>query len=445
MSCAPIEPRFATGRILTLWYLLLMTLVTGGLLLAGDHLLGKRLLEKDRQLVATLLDNYQRVGLDAGPDKLVHVLQRDRDFLELSHYRVRYRAPDGHLLFSAGPALPSAGDGRLADDSWSQGYRWQGYRLQVALAAQPRHQDLARYRQTMLQLMLPMLLCSLLLVAWLTRRTLRPIRALIQRVAGLQRDGLEQQVPATASPRTELGQLTLLFNQQMARIHRLVSGLRHALDSAAHDLRTPLTRQRLSLEQALASPDPAHWRESLLDCAEENQRMEALLGYLLAITAAEQGLDPARRQRCELGALLREVSELYELAAEDKGLHLDTELAPALWLQGDAQALRQAFANLLDNAVKYTPPGGRVRIRAARFDTQIAVVVEDSGMGIDPVDLPHIFERLYRADRGRHSPGHGLGLALVKAILDGHQARIEVESGTQGSRFRCLFPLNNSS
>ncbi|WP_107852808.1 sensor histidine kinase [Oceanimonas marisflavi] len=439
MSCAPANPRFTTGLTLTLWYLVLMTLVTGGLLLAGDHLLGKRLLDKDRQLVATLLDNYQRISLDAGPDKLLHVLERDREFLLLSHYRVRFTNPTGQLLFSAGPALPPRADSQLNDGSWHQGRTLEGYRLQVALSATPRQQDLASYRQTMLQLLLPMLLISLVLVAWLTRRTLRPIRALIHHIGSLQRDGLEQPVPQTASSRTELGQLTLLFNQQMARIHRLVSGLRHALDSAAHDLRTPLTRQRLSLEQALASQDPQRWYDSLLDCAEENQRMQTQLDYLLAITAAEQGLDPARLEPCDLGALLAEVAELYELAAEDRGIVLTTELAPDLTVHGDTQALRQAFANLLDNAIKYTNAGGRVHLRARRHQGVIEVEVEDNGMGISETDLPHIFERLYRADRSRHSPGHGLGLALVKAILDGHQASIEVTSGRGTTRFYCTF------
>ncbi|WMC11819.1 ATP-binding protein [Oceanimonas pelagia] len=439
MSCAPIKPRFTTGLTLTLWYLVLMTLVTGGLLLAGEHLLGSRLLGKDRQLVATLLDNYQRISNDAGPDKLLHVLERDREFLLLSHYRVRFTNPTGQLLFSAGPALPPRADGQLSDGSWHQGRTLDGYRLQVALSAGPRQQDLARYRQTMLQLLLPMLLISLGLVAWLTRRTLRPIRTLIHRIGSLQRDGLDCPVPPTASHRTELGQLTLLFNQQMARIHRLVSGLRHALDSAAHDLRTPLTRQRLSLEQALASTDPQRWHDSLLDCAEENQRMQTQLDYLLAITAAEQGLDPARLEPCDLGRLLKEVAELYELAAEDKGIDLTTRLATGLITQGDPQALRQAFANLLDNAIKYTEPGGRVRLTARRNRQNIEVMVEDTGVGISETDLPHIFERLYRGDRSRHSPGHGLGLALVKAILDGHRAPIEVTQDRGLTRFCCTF------
>ena len=441
MSCVSTEPRFATGWILTLWYLLLMTLVTGGLLLAGDHLLGKRLLEKDQQLVSTLMDNYQRVGQDAGPDKLLHVLHRDREFLQLSHYRLRFDTPDGRRLFTAGSSLPEPGAGLLDDGSWSQQMVIGDHRLHIALDAGPRQQDLARYRLTMLQLMLPMLLFSLLLVAWLTHSTLRPIQNLILRVAGLQRDGLEQAVPLTASPRSELGRLTLLFNQQMSRIHRLVCGLRHALDSAAHDLRTPLTRQRLSLEQALSSDDAAQWRESLLDCAEENQRMEALLGYLLAITAAEQGLDPAHERDCELDGILRDTVDLYNMAAEDKGVQLTTDIDGDLRLRGDAQALRQAFANLLDNALKYTPAGGSIRLQAHRQGDKIRVRLTDSGIGIDPADLPHVFERLYRADSSRQSPGHGLGLTLVKAILDNHRARITVDSDQSGTRIECRFPI----
>ncbi|MCT7656103.1 sensor histidine kinase [Oceanimonas sp. NS1] len=167
--------------------------------------------------------------------------------------------------------------------------------------------------------------------------------------------------------------------------------------------------------------------------------MEAQLGYLLAITAAEQGLDPARLEPRDLSRLLEEVAELYELAAEDKEITLTTELAPELVIHGDPQALSQAFANLLDNAIKYTPAGGEVKLLARRQGSAIKVIVEDTGMGISEADLPHIFERLYRADRSRHSPGHGLGLALVKAILDGHQAPVEVTSGREATRFYCTF------
>lgn len=442
MSFALSKRRPATGRVLTIWYLLLMTLVTGGLLLAGDHMLGKRLLEKDRALVDTLADNYARISQDAGINKLGHVLERDRDFLLLSHYRVRLTGPDGKTLFQAGAELTAAAPatGLLEDGGWSRTMTLSAHRLQVALAADARHEDLTRYRQTMLTLMVSMLLISLVLVALLNHRILRPLRSLIRRVERLLQDGLEQHIPLTASPRSELGQLTLLFNRQMGRIHQLVSGLRHALDSAAHDLRTPLTRQRLSIEQALAQDEPERWRESLLDCAEENQRMGELIDYLLAITAAEQGLDENRKRPCELHAILYEVADLYELAAEDKGVQLVTDIDPALRLEADAPGLRQAFANLLDNAIKYTPTGGRVSLSAQAEDGGCRVRLQDTGCGIAEQDLPHIFERLYRGDLSRQSPGHGLGLALVKAVMEAHQARIEVFTDQSGTRVECWLP-----
>ncbi|GAA3526876.1 sensor histidine kinase [Zobellella aerophila] len=442
MSFVFSKRRPATGRVLTIWYLLLMTLVTGGLLLAGDHMLGKRLLEKDRALVDTLVDNYARISRDAGIDKLGHVLDRDRDFLQLSHYRVRLTGMDGKTRFQSGTApaeSPPAG-GLLDDGSWSRTLTLDGHRLQVALAADARQQDLARYRQTMLTLMVSMLLISLVLVALLNHRILRPLRGLIRRVERLLQDGLDQPVPLTASPRSELGQLTLLFNRQMGRIHQLVSSLRHALDSAAHDLRTPLTRQRLSIEQALAQDTPEQWRESLLDCAEENQRMGELIDYLLAITAAEQGLDANRKRPCELSPILHEVADLYELAAEDKDIRLVTDIHPQLCLNADAQGLRQAFANLLDNAIKYTAPGGRVVLSAMAEDGGCRIRLQDSGCGIAEQDLPHIFERLYRGDLSRQSPGHGLGLALVKAVMEAHQARIEVFTDPSGTRVECWLP-----
>jgi signal transduction histidine kinase len=274
----------------------------------------------------------------------------------------------------------------------------------------------------------------------LTRRGLRPVRELAATARDVIRSGdLSRRVPERHST-DELAEVSTLFNGVLAHNEALVSGMRASLDNAAHDLRTPLTRMRGTAEVALRSDDPAASRDALALCIEQSDQMLAMLRTLLDIAEAESGIMKLDLEPVVLPSIAQDVVDLYEHVADERGVAL--VLAPqAVTVQADAARLRQALANVVDNALKYTPRGGTVTIETAREGDCGILRVRDTGEGIPAEALPRIWDRLYRAEPSRSRPGLGLGLSLVKAIVDAHGGRVEATSTPGGgSTFTVAVP-----
>jgi signal transduction histidine kinase len=318
--------------------------------------------------------------------------------------------------------------------------------LQAGTGTQARDEFLERFRGVAAAVLLPLVLLAATGGLIFTRRGLRPLRDLVTTTRAIETGALGSRVPVRGTG-DELDELAVLFNRMLDKIAALVTGMRGALDDAAHDLRTPLTRLRGGAEIALRSGDgPEALREALADCVEESDEILAMLESLMDLSEAEAGTMRLRLEEVDARGLLEDAAGLYAPSAEEKGLRLAVEAPEGLRVRGDRARLRRAVANLVDNAVKYVPKGGRVVLSAARDGAGTVIIVTDDGPGIPPGDLPHVWDRLFRGDRSRSERGLGLGLSLVKAVVLAHGGRVEAVSAPgKGAEFRLLLPSSSPS
>jgi signal transduction histidine kinase len=241
-------------------------------------------------------------------------------------------------------------------------------------------------------------------------------------------------------------ELSELFNTMLDRINALMTAMGESIDNVAHDLRTPIARLRGIAERALQSGDPVEQKEALADCLEEADRILSSLNTVMDISEAENGVLQLRREPVPLRALLDEVVELYEDVADAKKVAVTVEPGDEVVVSGARDRLRQVFANLLDNAIKYTPETGQAHITVARDEDTAVVTVADTGTGIAAEHLSRIWERLYRADPSRTERGLGLGLSLVKAYVQAHGGTVEAHSEPgHGSTFTVRLPMPSSA
>jgi signal transduction histidine kinase len=318
-----------------------------------------------------------------------------------------------------------------------------GVRLEVRASDAIRRHFLRRFRTVCGTILLPIMVFGVLGGALLARRMLRPVRDLSAAVKRVQETtALHERIPTNRAP-GELMDLVQSFNQMLARIEHLVESIRGSLDNVAHELRTPMTRLRTAAETALRNPgDLELGRSALADCVEESERLMSLLNTLTDIAEAEAGTVKLYREPLDAAKLAGRVADLYADIAEEKGIVLQVSAPETLMLEADPNRLPQAIANLIDNAIKYTPAGGRVLLEAKRRNADVTISVIDSGIGIAPADHEKVWQRLYRADKSRSERGLGLGLAVVKAIVEAHGGRIEVESELDcGSTFTVHLPI----
>ena len=445
------------------WYALVFLGSSLALVTVTYFLLAVTLRQHDRDIVQSTLVQFAAAYSRGGVDSLTREMQRTQVAGPAGPLFVRIVGRRQDLVFVSMPERWREFDlDQLASPALSGEQQWatvetggddgdlieilsvrlsDGTVFQVGKSTERRSDLLRRFRQVLLFNLASILVIGLVGGAVLTALALQPVRALAATVERIMRTGrTDARVPAHP-PGDALGDLTTQVNAMLDRIDAVVAGMRGALDNVAHDLRTPMARLRSRAEGAIASNDPAVLRDALADCLEESDRIIAILATLMDISEAETGAMNLRIEQTRLADLIQQTIELYEDVADDSGVELTATVAPEIVVAADRARMRQALANLVDNAIKYTPRGGRVRISGSEETGGVRIRVADTGVGIPADELPRVWERLYRGDKSRSTRGLGLGLSLVKAIVGAHHGRITVHSVPgQGSQFEIYLP-----
>jgi heavy metal sensor kinase len=280
-------------------------------------------------------------------------------------------------------------------------------------------------------------------VGWfMARRAVSGVEAVTEAARKISGSTFEERVPVNMRG-DEIDQLAITFNEMLDRIQTLLKEMKEISDNIAHDLKSPITRMRGAAEVALTTGTSLGEFESMAaSTIEECDRLLDMINTMLLISRTEAGTEITTLKSINISEVVANACELFTPGAEDKGIMLHCSISDGIYLNADTRMVQRMFSNLFDNAIKYTPSGGSVNVDVSEnVAGQVTISVSDTGMGIPPADLPHIFERFYRGDQSRSLAGIGLGLSLARAIARSYDGDITVISVPgQGSTFTISLP-----
>lgn len=317
-----------------------------------------------------------------------------------------------------------------------------GYRLLIGTDVTERAQ-LAKVMQRLgLAALVLLVLAGSVIAAWMNRRVLKQVHGMAAAGQDIASGDFARRLPVSGSG-DELDELATGLNDLLERIEQLTVALRFVIDGTAHDLRGPLNRLRIRLEQA-ASVTEGDTRSAVQAAMQDADVLLRTLESLLRIAQAQSGAAQAEISELRLDKLVADIGELYAPLAEERGLKFQVDAASAVNVMGSRQLLAHAVANLLDNAIKYTasqPPdaGGKVSIRVAEVEGKATLEVSDNGPGIPADDRERVLQRFVRLTSAQAEPGTGLGLSLVAAVCRFHHAQLFLDDAGPGLTVRLVF------
>ncbi len=398
-----------------------------------------------------------------GLKEQVSVLSRS-DFIEIIEQRSQDQDVRGAVYLMVDPQLrPVAGNVPAWPQIGPNEGKWIQFKVSVPFGDETREHEMraqrfplpggyrmlvghdVQERQDVKNLMMRGLAAAVVLTLllglgggiWMGRRILAQAGAISAVATQIMRGDLSQRLPVRDAD-DEINTLALEINNMLDKIEQLTLGMRTVLDSAAHDLRTPLNRLQSTAEAAMSQLAPASPERRVLErVTTEVDRMRGTLDALLRIALAETGT--VAREPVDLSELVGSMVELYAPVSEERGLTLQAEVDPGAQVVGSRQLLAQALANLLDNAIKFTPEGGHIRVLLRAAGASPEVVVEDDGPGIPADKREAVLGRRVRLDEARKLPGSGLGLSLVAAVTKLHGARLILDDAGPGLRVVLKF------
>jgi heavy metal sensor kinase len=366
-------------------------------------------------------DTYESIGFDS-PEEIAKILQGE---------------PAVHTRYDKSGVPYKIKAGRIPDENGLP------YFFAIGRSLAPARENV-RALTRLYFFSLPGMIAIAGLLGWLLAgRAIRPVNLVSQAARQITGSNLSMQIPLRSAG-DELDHLIESFNRMTARLNQSFEQTRRFSTDVSHELRTPLTAIRGQLEVALFTAEtPEQYREAMVNALEDVEKLSNIVRALLLLSQAESGQLALQKTPLDLSEAAANVVEQFQIPADEKDIALSSDLARDIVISADHTQIERLISNLVSNAIKYTPAGGKIKVRTGLAEAigWVHLVVEDTGTGIPAENLPHIFDRFYRVRNVEDVPGLGLGLSFVAWIVDVHGGRIEVTSTVgEGTRFTVLLP-----